>query len=354
MAPAQNNQTPNDEADANDTMLARHGRQITRFFEMFWSPTDVIVLAKKLHRLNPDAELRYRESADASKQRLLFLVDKLNELQPGLAESLCQSSRHTQAAFRDAKTRFGIGQSNARSEDMRKVRLEMPKWSECGGWNLGEKSARGLYHRECAKALADSRVDVNDEAALTEFMTFGLPAMAPSFWGNFMWLDGVVDPINRASGLLRNGLLVKTGKCIALSPASSYATSGAVGARGRSSRHRGLIGIAKAYNITEVTPAFIAYVCVVTRHSLTSDEQFAEVCSGFNYVEFYNQVRGFLEKPQYERWSRELINWWNEQLFGGLQLGGVGEAGLDEAHGTLAMLDVELEVEGLDVGAGLG
>lgn len=48
------------------------------------------------------------------------------------------------------------------------------------------------------------------------------------------------------------------------------------------------------------------------RHSLTSDEVFSDTCSGFNYVEFYDQIREFLESPRFEQISAALIEWWNE------------------------------------------
>ncbi|KDN43597.1 hypothetical protein RSAG8_05974, partial [Rhizoctonia solani AG-8 WAC10335] len=97
---------------------------------MFWSPSDVLVLVKKLHRMDAEAVLRMRESSDPSKQRVPFIADKIHELQPNLAELLCQSGRPASVVFRDAKSRLAIGQSNGRSEDMRKVREEMSKWAD--------------------------------------------------------------------------------------------------------------------------------------------------------------------------------------------------------------------------------
>ncbi|QRW20061.1 hypothetical protein RhiXN_09036 [Rhizoctonia solani] len=357
MAPIRANQrSTNDSEDPTDTLLAKHSRLITRMNEMFWSPSDVLVLVKKIHRLDDDAELRMRESADPSKKRLLIIADKIYELQPNLAEYLCQNGRPGSIALRDARSRLAVGQSNGRSEDMRKVREEMPKWADCK-WDppLGEKGTRGLHHPQCATLLSDCRVDVTDESAMEQFRAFGVPAMEHSFWERFMYQDGVVDPNNRATGLLRSSLLVKSAKCVLLSPGASHSYSHAVsrvGSRGRSSHHRGLIGIAKSYSITEVNAAFIAYICVVTRHSLTSDEHFSEICAGFNYLEFYNQVREFLEDPKYRRWSKELVEWWNKEVFDGVQLGGLGAAALGREHGTLSMLDAQLETQDLNVGNG--
>ncbi|CAE6396209.1 unnamed protein product [Rhizoctonia solani] len=351
--PASNNSSSiGDAEDPTDTLLAKHGRLITRLDEMFWSPSDALLLVKKIQRMDAEAVLRMRESADAGKQRILVISDKIRELQPNLAESLCQSGRLGTVAFRDAKSRLAIGQSNGRSEDMRKVRDEMAKWTDCK-WNppLGDKETRGLYHPQCAVLLSDHRTNISNTVEMEQFRAFGLPAMEASYWERFMYLDGEIDPDNRAKGLLRSKLLIKSAKCVLLSPNASHAAE-QIGARGRSGHSRGLIGIAKAYSITEINPAFIAYICVVTRHCLTSDEHFAEVCAGFNYVELYNQVREFLEDPKYDRWSKELLEWWNEQVFAGIRLGGVGSSALGRTHGTLSMLSAQLEVQGLDIGNG--
>ncbi|KAF8747913.1 hypothetical protein RHS01_11170 [Rhizoctonia solani] len=294
MAPIRANQrSTNDSEDPTDTLLAKHSRLITRMNEMFWSPSDVLVLVKKIHRLDDDAELRMRESADPSKKRLLIIADKIYELQPNLAEYLCQNGRPGSIALRDARSRLAVGQSNGRSEDMRKVREEMPKWADC-------KWDPHLARRAPVGCTTHSVQRYFPTVVWMSLMspTHQRDGTISGIWGSsngaqllerFMYQDGVVDPNNRATGLLRSSLLVKSAKCVLLSPGASHSYSHAVsrvGSRGRSSHHRGLIGIAKSYSITEVNAAFIAYICVVTRHSLTSDEHFSEICAGFNYLEF--------------------------------------------------------------------
>jgi hypothetical protein len=102
------------------------------------------------------------------------------------------------------------------------------------------------------------------------------------------------------------------------------------GARGRRrmvSKRRGPIGLAKKYAVKEITAPFIAYVVVMVsipiiadimishgqqvRQALTSDETFQEVCSGFDYTVFYDEVRRFLEEPKYATVSKTLLEWWN-------------------------------------------
>jgi hypothetical protein len=101
------------------------------------------------------------------------------------------------------------------------------------------------------------------------------------------------------------------------------------GAR-RSSKRKGPIGLAKSYQLTEITPAFLAYVsvvvrilvynlCVVSRlfgpqvrFSLSSEDTFNDTGSGFNYIQFYNQIREYLESPKFKPAASTLMAWWNQ------------------------------------------
>ncbi|CAE6445394.1 unnamed protein product [Rhizoctonia solani] len=289
MPPVQTADTPNQRSarkeETGKCTLARSGRQMTRLVDMFWSIDDMLLFSKKWYCI---------------KLRLLALSVKFIELEPKTIETLCQG--------------LGEGESNGRSEDMRKAREELPRWEKFDP-PLGPNATRGLSHRRCAYYLSTPEMDWNNEAIITRFMTYALPAMDPSDWPQYFWPGGVCNLERPSEGLLRGELLIKAAISILLSRASARlptddqnTTPAHTPARGQ---RRGLIGLAKIYKLTEVTPAFIAYVAVVTRHSLTSDGDFHEVCGGFDYVEFYNQVREFLEKPQYVQWSATLVQFWN-------------------------------------------
>ncbi|KAG9080320.1 hypothetical protein FRC06_006788 [Ceratobasidium sp. 370] len=124
------------------------------------------------------------------------------------------------------------------------------------------------------------------------------------------------------------------------------------GVRGHTQRH-GPIGLAKKYELTEVTLVFIAYITCVTRHALMTVNNFSEVCDGFRYTKFYYQVCGMLESPKYECWTKGLIQRWNEKLFSGYNFGIDTVAPADQANAMFNMLDTELaglEITPEDVG----
>ncbi|KAG9081491.1 hypothetical protein FS749_007622 [Ceratobasidium sp. UAMH 11750] len=103
-----------------------------------------------------------------------------------------------------------------------------------------------------------------------------------------------------------------------------------------------MTGIAKKYNIREVTPAFLVYVAVVVRHALTSDKEYNDTSSGFNYPAFYDSLLNFLKNPKYKAVTKPLIKWWNLELFGPYGLGNSVNAPVPSNKGMLAMLDAAL------------
>ncbi|KAG9083587.1 hypothetical protein FRC06_004468 [Ceratobasidium sp. 370] len=332
--------------------LAIHGRQLTRMVDMFWCPNELLTLGKKLHSMSAQAELNLQNTASEKTKELLVLLDKLNTLDPELMTRLTQGGLNVALALmRDARKQLSSGQSNAKSEDMRKVKENIGKWQD---WtppmpDSDDMAQRGLNHDGCAYELSEPTLNWENEEARTQFKSFGNPAMDPSAWGRFLRPHGQYDPTRPSLGLLRGELLVRAGKAILLSPATANTrsatpgTGSSMGTRGK--RRHGTIGLAKSYQLTEVTPAFIAYVAVVVRHALTSDEFFSENCAGFDYIEFYTQIREFLEAPKYRHRSAALLKWWNEQIFSDYKLLGTNAPSNRRQNGTLASLEAELEEE---------
>ncbi|KAG8730082.1 hypothetical protein FRC10_003142 [Ceratobasidium sp. 414] len=264
-----------------------------------------------------------RAQLEGKKFQIITLVDALSEWEPGFFERLNGAGTHAVAAAHDAKTRLNNGQSNGRSEDGWKVQEAMPKWS-----------ARGMRHKECAKQLAPPTLDFTDESVVTKFMVDGDPPMTPECWGSFMWAEGQFDHQQPSNGLLEGELLLSVATAILFSPSSSMPETiqAAGGAHGHT-RRQGPIGIAKKYELTQVTPAFIAYVTCVTQHALTGANNFSEVCDGFSYAKFYYLVCGMLEDLK--------------KLFSSYKFCLNTIAPADQANATINMLDTELE--GLEI-----
>ncbi|EUC56733.1 hypothetical protein RSOL_191920, partial [Rhizoctonia solani AG-3 Rhs1AP] len=188
-------------------MLAKRARHLTRLYEMFYNATELVNTGKQYQRMSDDERLTFREDANPKSLRLLELHDKLVELEPSLFEKLCRTGPHAHAASRHASACLANGQSNGRSEDMRKVREALPHMQV---WDppLGDKSTRGLAHRTTAYYLSDPNLDFNNEQDVLQFMAYHNPPMTASVWPRFLWFEGKHDPDRMSIGLLRGELLI--------------------------------------------------------------------------------------------------------------------------------------------------
>ncbi|KAF8747899.1 hypothetical protein RHS01_11208 [Rhizoctonia solani] len=285
---------------------------------MFWPPIDLVNMGKETRQMSVEEKKSFWASLSKDQKRLLIVLEKLLEEEPSLIEKVVRAPREHAAAL-------STGQSNGRSEDMAKVAREMPTW-EVMAWDppLGPKPRRGLFHIQCAELLSSIQYNWKDSQVQDDFCNMKLLAK-PSQFPRYLW----------------------AAYCLLFSPSSaksmSASTTQVSGARGCSfKRSKGSIGLAKAYNLTKVTPAFIAYVAVVVRHSLTTETYFSEICGGFNYGDYYNQIREFLEAPKFASRSKVLLEWWNMRLFGSFNIG-MQVVTEDDRDATLDALDAEVE-----------
>ncbi|KAG8689702.1 hypothetical protein FRC09_012297 [Ceratobasidium sp. 395] len=301
-----------------EDMLAIKARRLTQMCDMFWCPTEILALAKKLDTMSSAAELNLRSTANNN------------------------------------------GVSNAKAEDMRKVKENIGQWWK---WStpmpdMDEKERRGLNHEGCAFMLSEPSLNWANTEDQLQFTKFGNPAMEASAWPWYLRLDGVYNPLHLSRGLLMGPLMIKAGKAILLLPhianntrldAPGATSTVGMGARGKR-RSKGLVGIAKTYEITEVTTAFIAYTAVVVQHALTSDRSFSEICGGFDYVEYHNQLREYMDHPRFKRRATVLL----AHIFSDCKVISTGASTSRRNNGTLAELDAELEADEEEENTGVG
>ncbi|CUA75562.1 hypothetical protein RSOLAG22IIIB_05960 [Rhizoctonia solani] len=332
---------PNVDSDGNTRSIPVLSCQVTRLHEMFWPTIDLINMGKETRRMSADEKNSFCATLSKDQKRLLLVLEKLLEEDSTLIKRVLRAPREHAAAL-------GEGQSNGRSEDMSKVAREMPWWKAMA-WEppLGPKPTRGLFHIQCAKLLSPMQYDWNDSKIRNDFRNQKLPA-TPSQFPRYLWLDHGenYNPQRPLDRLLQNEILICAAFCILYSPGSvksvGASTTQASGARGCSfKRSKGMTGLAKVYNLTKVTPAFIVYVAVVVRHSLTTETIFSEICGGFNYGTYYNQICEFLEAPRFSSRAKVLLDWWNMRVFGSFNIG--IHANIEDGPGTLDALDAEVE-----------
>ncbi|QRW24743.1 hypothetical protein RhiXN_11655 [Rhizoctonia solani] len=113
---------------------------------------------------------------------------------------------------------------------------------------------------------------------------------------------------------------------------------------------QGRKGIAHKYQLVVITPALLAYAAVVLRFSLSSETHFNDTGGTFNYIDFYNQIRRYLESPKYQKTNKILLAWWNKKIFPNSVQSRNDATGGDEPTGMLSLLDAEIEREQGDMG----
>ncbi|KAG8733792.1 hypothetical protein FRC12_018758 [Ceratobasidium sp. 428] len=150
---------------------------------------------------------------------------------------------------------------------------------------------------------------------------------------------------------------MKACRAIILSPkyskddnAGTVTIAGGSGGHRRPAKSKGPIGLAKRYEMTEVTPPLIAYVTVVLRHALTS-EDYSEDGTGFDYELFYNEIREHLEDPRHAQVTEATLKFWNDEVFGHCKRHRTAAGSGAERKGMRARLDAALEA-GEDLGLG--
>ncbi|GAB1528362.1 hypothetical protein RhiTH_011556 [Rhizoctonia solani] len=286
-------------------------------------------------------------------QRLQIVLEELLRLDPTVIQrTLTAPPDCRRVVNRDTGKSLSKGQSNGRSEDMRKMIKLMDDervwtWGPLPG-PARRKESRGLNHEGCAFLLSPPDLDWEDLQAKADFLS-GKTRSSAQRWPRFCWLACKYNPTKPSEGLLYSELLIEGGKGLLLSLSSVDNIAGAPGARGSGAKRKNNKGLAKRYKINRVTTPFIAYVVVCVRHALTSDTQFDEICDGFNYPTFYRELKQYLEAPSFASRAKALVGWWNQRIFGDIYFGPEEPEESQEFNTLTALL---AEVEGDNEGSG--
>ncbi|KAJ1309333.1 hypothetical protein OPQ81_004994 [Rhizoctonia solani] len=328
-----------------DTSLQVLARRLTRMHEMFFCTTALLNLGKETHGMDKQERTQHCQASD-KKKRLHLVLEELLRLEPTIVQRLQTApSNYRRTVNRDTANSLSKGQSNGRSEDMRKMANLMNdervwSWGPLPG-SLRRKELRGLNHEGCAYLLSSPDLDWEDPQTKGDFLS-GKTRSSSHRWPCFCWMGCQYNPAKPSEGLLYSDLLAEAGKGLLLSLSSVDNITGAPGARGSGTKRKSHKGLAKRYKINMVTTSFIAYVVACVRHALTSDKVFDETSNGFNYPAFYDGIKQYLDAPSFASRAAALIEWWNRKIFGDVYFG-PEEPQESQEFGTLAALLAEVE-----------
>ncbi|KAG9118758.1 hypothetical protein FRC07_006564 [Ceratobasidium sp. 392] len=329
--------------DSDRSPLPTNARQLTRLHAMFWSSRSMLNDGFELRKaIEEGNDYTLRATATKTKKLNYRLSEELDKLQPDLFPMLATSGNHF---LRNVRKKLTEGCSGAKAEDNCKVKNALAHvWKWDPPLKDLPKASRGLNHPGCAELLAPITVNMEDEEERRQFVECNNPPMLAKHWPGCIYKGGRGNAKEPSKGLLQGELMVATAKIIVKSPSSVLpSTSVRPGAP-----KRGRKGVATKYHMTKVTPAFLAYVAVILRFALSSEETFNEDGGTFDYTEFYSQLCEYLESPKFRTKTDTLIDWWNRALFpDSLHIDeDTGDSG--GAHtGMLALLEAEAEEEAI-------
>ncbi|KIJ38101.1 hypothetical protein M422DRAFT_33446 [Sphaerobolus stellatus SS14] len=126
-------------------------------------------------------------------------------------------------------------------------------------------------------------------------------------WPLFFYPKGKFEPEDLCRGILQGELILWAYTAIFLGPSTWYPSKGKT--KQSSSCN------ASVHNMDKVTPSSIAYVAAQVRFALSSGESNIRSGGTFCQTPFYWHIMQFLQEPMFEEEVKELLEWWNSEIF---------------------------------------
>ncbi|PPQ66264.1 hypothetical protein CVT24_007282 [Panaeolus cyanescens] len=193
-----------------------------------------------------------------------------------------------------------------------------------------DKSDRGFKNRYTAELLVPgilrSQFDKDPNAMMAELLN-GTPQYLDNNgnddrevpineeeFPSFMWPEGgfVAGPENCEVNLLRSNILVRIYRHIFTTPSSALKNL-------NDTITKSVKGMAKKEKMQHVTPASIAYACVMLRHAATCATSWDQHDRSFNYQKYFSIVVALFDKSDEDadiEWIDDTLKWWDVMIFG--------------------------------------
>ncbi|KAG8937950.1 hypothetical protein FRC03_007737 [Tulasnella sp. 419] len=173
------------------------------------------------------------------------------------------------------------------------------------------KYTRGFHDKGIGKLLCPPSFDWDDPSVQSRLKN-GDVRPSTAEYPPFLYHSYSINPENKLDGLFRSELLIKAARHIFIAPSAAEDTEAYV----KSTRP----GNAALNNMSAVTVPTIAYVSVLVRFSLSSEETFnirlTGARGGFDHWAFYKNIIKFLLDPKMKDKTADLIAFWNSRIFG--------------------------------------
>ncbi|KAJ7579374.1 hypothetical protein C8J56DRAFT_938499 [Mycena floridula] len=301
------------------------GRMIGRQIDMFLPMRDILDLGMAFDPKMPGGF----GSLTRDQQCAVKIFDEICDFAPEVITEIEKYGVATVAAQID------MGRRASRSEDINSIKARISSWRTWlyGGFPSTDRTLAGFRHPELGLLLCPVTKDFSD-ASVRQGLRDGTIVAKPEELCNLLYPeDAPFDVKDLLSTFLRNGLMLQTALHVFRGP------SFALGKPNGSKK-----GNAGKHNIREVTISAIAYIACILRFVLSSQTSFSSGASNngdFASESFYNLIKQTFNMMD-EDDQEELLQWWNERLYAGLQ----GTNQDIDKNGTSAASMLAAQIEG--------
>ncbi|KAK7682758.1 hypothetical protein QCA50_014141 [Cerrena zonata] len=174
------------------------------------------------------------------------------------------------------------------------------------------KADRGWHHLCTARMLCPQNKLMEFERNWDEFSDDVLATrvrISTCDLPSFLWDQDAVVQGDRLAGLLRGSLILKSFRSVFTGPRTVK---------------RKVVGlapgkpcIATMFDIKPYMAFCIAYICVLVRFALNSQDTWSSEDGDFNAIVFFNTIVNLLESdsPNGQEWRKSTLDWWHLQVF---------------------------------------
>ncbi|KAF6749078.1 hypothetical protein DFP72DRAFT_756639, partial [Ephemerocybe angulata] len=286
---------------AHTDPLVHHGRHFGRSVFAFANIHALILLGLSMEEENPPETQQERRECRVYRS-LLKMV-------PGLEDRLIVDDTEDESAIFEIANLLQKGSSSARSDDTKSLKGAILDWIVIDGQPLSPPLARnvkvdrGFNHDRTGSLLCPAGL-VWSNPECVHMLKNKEMSVPGNHWPLFVYRDEVYDPEEPWKGLFRSKLLLRAYKHVFTSPSS-------VDDDPKATRS----GNARIHGMTSATRALIAYIATQVRFALSAASTFSRTDRETDSETFYTSVLELLEDPEEQAEVKELLIWWNRQVF---------------------------------------
>ncbi|PBK60413.1 hypothetical protein ARMSODRAFT_966120 [Armillaria solidipes] len=211
------------------------------------------------------------------------------------------------------------GRHHARAEDTNTIKSGIHKYHPWKPAFLAHRSQAGFIHEECGWLLCPPKLDWDNPEIRNAIQT-GKIHINETDLPHLLYANHTIDKKQPFAGLLKSSLLLAAYRAVFTGPSSVLHEDGPRNTRpGNATKHK----------ITKVSVASIVYIACQVRFIITSQPTFTGGGGKgeFNYCKFYRNIVMAVNEFMDNNERLELLAWWNEKIFSGVEEEGNSETG---------------------------